>query len=151
MAVNSYKEDEQLQERSKIETMKRLFGYLLGYKWQVLVVLLMVGYGVVISLVNPIIMQKAIDVYVANKDFKGLYTVLGIALALNLLLVVFVKTRMYIMAKVCNDILLKIRQQLYTHIQTLDFKFFDSRPTGKILSRIIGDINSLKYAVSKES
>ncbi|MDE6419310.1 MAG: ABC transporter ATP-binding protein/permease, partial [Lachnospiraceae bacterium] len=31
-----------------------------------------------------------------------------------------------------------------THIQTLDFKFFDSRPTGKILSRIIGDINSLK-------
>lgn len=148
MAVNSYKEDEQLQERSKIETMKRLFGYLLGYKWQVLVVLLMVGYGVVISLVNPIIMQKAIDEYVANKDFKGLYTVLGIALALNLLLVVFVKTRMYIMAKVCNDILLKIRQQLYTHIQTLDFKFFDSRPTGKILSRIIGDINSLKDVLS---
>ena len=62
MAVNSYKEDEQLQERSKIETMKRLFGYLLGYKWQVLVVLLMVGYGVVISLVNPIIMQKAVEI-----------------------------------------------------------------------------------------
>ena len=48
------------------------------------------------------------------------------------------------MAKVCNNILVTIRQELYTHIQTLDFHFFDSRPTGKILSRIIGDINSLK-------
>jgi ABC-type multidrug transport system, ATPase and permease components len=48
------------------------------------------------------------------------------------------------MAKVCNSILVTIRQELYTHIQTLDLQFFDSRPTGKILARIIGDINSLK-------
>ena len=41
-----------------------------------------------------------------------------------------------------------IRQELYTHIQTLDFQFFDSRPTGKILARIIGDINSLKDVLS---
>ena len=58
------------------------------------------------------------------------------------------KIRMFIMAKVCNNILLTIRQQLYTHIQKLDFAFFDSRPTGKILSRIIGDINSLKDVLS---
>lgn len=148
MAINSYKEDEHLQEKSKIETMKRLFGYLLDYKWQILIVLIMISYGVILSLVNPILMQNAIDVYVANKDFKGLYTVLGIALFLNVILVAFVKARMYIMAKVCNEILLKIRQQLYTHIQTLDFNFFDSRPTGKILSRIIGDINSLKDVLS---
>lgn len=48
----------------------------------------------------------------------------------------------------CNEILLTIRQELYTHIQKLDFRFFDSRPTGKILSRIIGDINSLKDVLS---
>lgn len=59
-------------------------------------------------------------------------------------MILFVKLRMLIMAKVCNSILVTIRQQLYTHIQTLDFSFFDSRPTGKILARIIGDINSLK-------
>ena len=55
---------------------------------------------------------------------------------------------MYVMAKVCNNVLVNIRQELYTHIQTLDFKFFDSRPTGKILARIIGDINSLKDVLS---
>ena len=48
------------------------------------------------------------------------------------------------MSVISNKILLKIRQDLYEHIQTLSFSFFDSRPTGKILARIIGDVNSLK-------
>lgn len=47
------------------------------------------------------------------------------------------------MARVTNEILLTIRQQLYAHIQKLPFSFFDSRPVGKILARIIGDVNSL--------
>ena len=148
MAVNSYKDDEQSLERSKTQTMMRLFGYLLRYKWQIVLVLLIMGYGVAVSLVNPLIMESAIDDHIAVGDFGGLYRLLIIALAINLFLVVTVKVRMYVMAKVCNEILLTIRQQLYTHIQTLDFQFFDSRPTGKILSRIIGDINSLKDVLS---
>lgn len=148
MAVNSYKDDETSVERSKIQTLKRLFSYLFAYKWQIVLVLLMMGYGVVISLINPLIMEAAIDEHIAVGDTKGLYRLLLTALALNLLLVLMIKLRMYIMAKVCNNILLTIRQELYTHIQKLDFAFFDSRPTGKILSRIIGDINSLKDVLS---
>ena len=148
MAVNSYKDDEQSLERSKTQTMMRLFSYLLRYKWQIVLVLLIMGYGVAVSLVNPLIMESAIDDHIATGDFGGLYRLLVIALAINLFLVITVKVRMYVMAKVCNEILLTIRQQLYTHIQKLDFQFFDSRPTGKILSRIIGDINSLKDVLS---
>lgn len=148
MAYNSYKEDEQSVEKSKIQTLKRLFSYLLAYKWQLLIVLLIMGYGVAVSLINPLIMESAIDDHIAVKDTNGLYRLLGIALVINLVLVITVKIRMYIMAKVCNRILLTIRQELYTHIQKLDFRFFDSRPTGKILSRIIGDINSLKDVLS---
>ncbi len=106
------------------------------------------GYGVAVSLINPLIMESAIDDHIGQGDLKGLYRLLAAALAINLVLVATVKLRMYIMAKVCNKILLTIRQELYTHIQTLDFHFFDSRPTGKILSRIIGDINSLKDVLS---
>lgn len=148
MAVNSYKADEKSVEKSKAQTLKRLFSYLLAYKWQIILVLLIMGYGVAVSLINPLIMESAIDDYIAVKNLKGLYKLLIIALAINLLLVLTVKLRMYIMAKVCNQILLTIRQELYTHIQKLDFHFFDSRPTGKILSRIIGDINSLKDVLS---
>ncbi|MCM1252515.1 MAG: ABC transporter ATP-binding protein/permease [Clostridium sp.] len=148
MAVNSYRDDETSIERSKIQTLKRLFAYLFAYKWQIVLVLLMMGYGVIISLINPLIMEAAIDEHIAIGDTAGLYRLLLVALALNLLLVFMIKLRMYIMAKVCNNILLTIRQELYTHIQKLDFHFFDSRPTGKILSRIIGDINSLKDVLS---
>lgn len=148
MAFNSYKEDENNIERSKMQTLLRLFSYLMAYRGTIIIVLLIMGYGVVISLINPLIMEQAVDGHIANGDLQGLYRLLGIALFLNLLLVVTVKLRMYLMAKVCNRILLTIRQELYTHIQTLDFAFFDSRPTGKILSRIIGDINSLKDVLS---
>ena len=148
MAVNSYKDDEASVERSKVQTLKRLFTYLFAYKWQIVLVLLMMGYGVVISLINPLIMEAAIDEHIAVGDTAGLYRLLLVALVLNVLLVFMIKLRMYIMAKVCNSILLTIRQELYTHIQKLDFQFFDSRPTGKILSRIIGDINSLKDVLS---
>lgn len=144
MAVNSYKSDEQSVEKSKRETLKRLFRYLFQYKLQIIGVLLLMGYCVAVSLINPLIMEKAVDTYIGGNDYRGLVKLMVVALAVNLLVVFAVKLRMYVMAKVCNKILLTIRQELYTHIQTLDFKFFDSRPTGKILSRIIGDINSLK-------
>lgn len=148
MSFNSYKDDEQSTARSKVQTLKRLLGYLFVYKWQIILVLAVMGYGVAVRLANPLIIESAIDDYIGQNNFKGLYRLLVIALVINLSLVVTVKLRMYIMAKVCNRILLTIRQELYTHIQKLDFAFFDSRPTGKILSRIIGDINSLKDVLS---
>lgn len=144
MAVNSYKSDEQSVEKSKRETLVRLFRYLFQYKLQIIGVLLLMGYCVAVSLINPLIMERAIDTHIRANDYAGLVKLMIAALAVNVLVVFAVKIRMYVMAKVCNRILLTIRQELYTHIQTLDFKFFDSRPTGKILSRIIGDINSLK-------
>ncbi len=148
MSFNSYKDDEQSAARSKAQTLKRLLGYLFAYKWQIILVLAAMGYGVAVRLMNPLIMESAIDDYISQNNFEGLYRLLVMALAMNLTLVATVKLRMYIMAKVCNRILLTIRQELYTHIQQLDFAFFDSRPTGKILSRIIGDINSLKDVLS---
>lgn len=144
MATNSYKDDEKHVEQSKSKTLLRLFAYLLDYKLKIGIVLISMVYAIVVSLLNPLIMADAIDNCVRKSDFDRLIYVLSIALGLNIIVVLVIKLRMYIMAKVCNDIIMKIRQELYTHIQTLDFKFFDSRPTGKILSRIIGDINSLK-------
>ncbi len=144
MAVNSYKEDEQTSSAKKSVTLLRLFSYLLSYKKEIVIVLLIMGFCVFVALLNPLIVESAIDDYIAVKNFKGLCFLILFAAIINIVMILLVKLRMYIMAKVCNEVLLTIRQELYTHIQTLDFHFFDTRPTGKILSRIIGDINSLK-------
>lgn len=144
MSVNSYKDDEQIQSAGKLKTLGRLFSYLLSYKLYIFVVLIIMAFCVAVSLLNPLFIETAIDRYIAASNMPGLLKLIGIALVLNLLMILGMKIRMFLMAKVCNSILVTIRQELYTHIQTLDFQFFDSRPTGKILARIIGDINSLK-------
>lgn len=148
MAVNSFREDEQLEAMGKKETLKRLFSYLFKYKAAVTGVLICMLVTVVISLVNPLIIEEAIDVYIANRDMSGLAKLAVFTVILNILFIVMVKVRMYVMAKISNEILLDIRQELYEHIQTLSFSFFDSRPTGKILARIIGDVNSLKEVLT---
>ncbi len=144
MGFNSYKDDEQTYEKGKRQTLIRLFSYLFAYKKEISFVLLIMAFCVVVSLLNPLFLECAIDKHIGKGDLLGLYRLVIIAVVLNLIMILGIKLRMYIMAKVCNSILVTIRQELYTHIQTLDFHFFDSRPTGKILSRIIGDINSLK-------
>lgn len=148
MSVNSYKDDEQSVETGKLKTLGRLLRYLFVYKKQIIIVLFIMAFCVIVSLLNPIFLEKAIDDYITNQNFTGLYRLIVLAVILNLLMIGGIKLRMYLMAKVCNNILVTIRQELYTHIQTLDFNFFDSRPTGKILARIIGDINSLKDVLS---
>ncbi|MDD5935942.1 MAG: ABC transporter ATP-binding protein [Clostridiales bacterium] len=148
MAVNATRDDENLSTVSKKTTLLRLFRYLLAYKKSIVVVLVIMLFCVAITLINPLIIERAVDVYIRNKNKEGLIRLCIIAIVLNAFLVILVKLRMYIMAKLSNDVLVTIRQELYTHIQTLSFHFFDSRPTGKILARIMGDVNSLKDVLS---
>ena len=148
MGFNSYKEDEISVDVSKMQTLKRLFSYLLSYKMQIALVLVIMGFCVFVTLLNPLIMEAAIDSYISAGNLPGLWRLIFFAVVLNVAMILCIKWRMFIMAKICNKILVTIRQELYTHIQTLDFHFFDSRPTGKILARIIGDINALKDVLS---
>ena len=148
MSVNAVKEDEYLKAVGKKTTLLRLFRYMLDYKAPIAVVLFIMMITVAISIINPLIIERAVDVNIANKDFSGLLLLGSFALAINIIFVLLVKLRMYLMARISNKVLLTIRQELYTHIQKLSFSFFDSRPTGKILARIIGDVNSLKDVLS---
>lgn len=148
MSINAIKDDEQMSSVSKKTTMLRLFRYLLSYKITIAIVIMIMLITVAISIVNPLLIERAIDVHIANKDVDRLLILIAFAVGINLLFIALVKLRMFLMAKMSNDVLLRIRQELYSHIQKLSFNFFDSRPTGKILARIIGDVNSLKDVLS---
>lgn len=144
MAVNSYREDEVLKSSDKKKHLLRLLSYLMEYKKKIFLVLICMAVTVAISLANPLIIERALDVYVAAGDVPGLFRLGIFALLLNILYVLMIRARLLVMGEITNKILLTIRQDLYEHIQTLSFAFFDSRPTGKILARIIGDVNALK-------
>lgn len=144
MAVDTFRNDEKSTNTSKVATLLRLYRYMLKYRLKIVFVLFIMAICVAIALVNPLIIEEAIDNYIKNGDIPGLIRLGIFAAIINIIMVLLIKVRMYIMSKISNEILLEVRQELYTHIQKLSFSFFDSRPTGKVLSRIIGDVNSLK-------
>lgn len=82
MAFNAFNQDEKTVEKSKISTMGRLFKYLLKYKGRIAIVFLLMAFGTFVSLINPLLMETAIDKYIAVKDFSGLLKISGIAVVL---------------------------------------------------------------------
>ncbi len=144
MAVNSTKKDENTALADKAKTILRLSKYLLNYKGTIAIVLLVIAVATAITLINPLLIEYAIDECIVKKDYDALYRVAILAFILNFVLFAAVKSRMYLMAKISNKILVSIRDELYSHLQKLGLKFYDSLPAGKILSRVIEDVNSLK-------
>ena len=93
-------------------------------------------------------MQEAIDGPIADNDMRGLMYFALIMLGLNLVNVVCSIFRQLILTKVGQKIILKLRSDLFRHIQDMSFTFFDSRPVGKILARIINDVNALSDLIT---
>lgn len=144
MAAENLRKDEQSEDVLKMQTIKRLFSRMFSYKKEVAIVLALMVVIIGVSLLNPIFIKVAIDDYIEMGKTEGLWRLIAIAVVLNVISRYAIKHRIIIMSRVANDILLKIRQELYMHIQKLSFNFFDNRPVGKILARVVGDVNSLK-------
>ena len=145
--MNSYRQDEHTEKKAKSVTMLRLFSYLLKYRKRIALVFLLMAAGSAVDLVNPLLNERAIDRYIMRGNIGGLVRIAAFAAAINIIAVLAVKLRMILMARTSNKVIQELRQELYDHIQGLDLAFFDSRPSGKILARIIGDTNSLKDVI----
>lgn len=123
--------------------LKRLFRYVLPYRKVLGFVIAIVLVNMAISLAEPLIVRYLIDDGIMSKDFK-LINILGLWLV-GSKLVGWVLG--YLHTKMINftgqRILFDLRQQLFNHLQTLSFRFFDGRPAGKIMSRITNDTNAI--------
>jgi len=143
LPFNTFREDEKIEESLNIDIIKRLFSYLKPYIPEVVKTLVFMAGVVAAELLNPYFLKIGIDKYIKEGQWKELLIFGGIMIVVNAVSLVCSRLRTITMGKVSNSILFTIRQQLYSHIQKLSFSFFDSRPVGKILARIIGDVNSL--------
>ncbi len=144
MPINNFREDEESKQVLKSVTIMRLLSYMKQYKKEIVQVLGLMVVIIVVTSINPLLLKQVIDVHIPDKNVLGLFQVAGIAIVINLIAAVCIRYRVIIMGRVANKVLMEIRQELYEHIQTLSFNFFDHRPVGKILARVIGDVNSLK-------
>ena len=142
--LNNIEKDEEIVRRSKNEIIIRLMAYLKPYKAKAMIVILLMIFVMLCNVVNPYLLQQAIDVHVVNKDINGILLIGELLLIMNIFAWIASKIRWTMISKITNNILVNIRHELYEHIQKLSFDFFDNRPVGKILARVVGDVNALK-------
>ncbi len=149
MAVNTYKQDEKTSDISNKSILLRTISYLKDYKLQTTLAIIMIVVQTLIVAILPTLSERAVDVDIANGDTQGLIKTVGLAILLGLVIWALTIGYKKILANVTNKIVYDLRKQAFDHLQTLSLYYFDSRPTGKILSRLINDVSSLKDMFSR--
>ncbi len=143
MARNKYDIDEVLETPFDIKHFKRALKYVAKYKKQVAIALIISIFAAVVSLLGPFITQRALDVTIPEGNRKEL-VILALLLLLTIAANVVLSTmRSRIMTKAGQDMICDIRRDLFAHLQELSFDYYDSRPHGKILNRVINYVNSV--------
>lgn len=127
----------------------RLAHYLSAYKLRLLLVLIFVLIYTVLGLVAPYLIGLAIDRYISTKQASGLLQISLVLLLLYLLDNGFQAASSWIMARVSQDALRRLRRDLFEHLQKLPISFFDSHTAGELMSRLTNDIDAVNQAVSQ--
>lgn len=149
MAKNTVNQDEKVIALKGKDILFRLVKYMKPYGVKIAAVLLLMLIVTGVGLLSPMLLKIAIDDFIDAKDVKGLALIGAGLIGLNLISMYASKYATFNMNKTTHNILRTIRQELYEHIQKLSFAFFDERPVGKILARVVGDVNSLSELFNK--
>jgi len=143
MARNKFDVDEELEAPFQLSHLKRVLVYVKPYAWKMVIALIISAVTWCLSLLGTKIFQWTLDIAIPNKDIRmvlqlALLNIIATALILGLVVV-----RGRLMAHVSNYIICDIRRDLFAHLQKLPFAYYDSRPAGKILVRVINYVNSV--------
>ncbi|NMM94576.1 ABC transporter ATP-binding protein [Bifidobacterium oedipodis] len=145
---NTFKEDEELEEQISLRDIARIAQYLKPYGGQLVVILAAVMSMGAIAVATPYLTKIIIDQIIPNRDKPGLFMLGAAFLVMILVYEALLAYRTVAITKVGQSMLMDMRRDLFTHIQKLPFSYFDSRPHGKILIRVVNYVNTLSDTLS---
>ncbi|MCL2060197.1 MAG: ABC transporter ATP-binding protein/permease [Oscillospiraceae bacterium] len=145
---NTYDIDERLETPFNFKHLKRSLVYVKPRAHRMLLALSLSCTASILSLTVPRIVERVMDVTVPNKNYAELFLLAALAAGAIVTSILLSKTRAYIMSKVGQDIIYDIRSDLFAHLQKLQFSYFDDRPHGKILVRVVQYVNSVSNILS---
>lgn len=148
MARNKFDVDERLETPFQWKHLKRAGAYIGRHKFQMIAALVLSALASVASLFIPKLTQWVLDDAVPNKDTAMIGRMAAMFVGIILISIVFTTIRSRIMAYVSQEIIYDIRRDLFAHLQQLPFSYYDSRPAGKILVRVINYVNSVSDILS---
>ena len=148
MARNKFDVDEKLETPFQWKHFKRAGKYIARHKYKMMLALLLSAMASVAALFIPKITQWVLDEAVPRGDTAMIGRMALLFVGVIGLSIVFNTVRSRMMAHVSQRIIYDIRADLFAHLQKLPFSYYDSRPAGKILVRVINYVNSVSDILS---
>ncbi len=139
----THHEEEALDKSYDAHLMRRLLQYLWPYRLRVLAVMLIIVVASLLQVSSPYLIKVGIDDYIAHKDFAGLNKVVLVYLAIILFGFFLGYVQTYIMQFTGQKIMVDLRLQIFSHLQTLALAFFDRNPVGRLMTRVTTDVDVL--------
>ena len=141
-----YSTDQIIEKPFNWKQMGRLMGYIKPYSKNLLPLsFLTVILTTIVRLIVPILIGVyTLDKAIVQKDLDLLWVLVGSIFGLYLVSYVANTLRIRWMNMLGQNVIYDLRKHLFTHVQSLSHRFFDSRSAGSILVRIMNDINSLQ-------
>ena len=145
---NKYDVDESLEQGFDFSKLKRSIVYVKPYAKLMLLALGLSMLGSLLGLATPILLQKAMDVAIPNGDINMVVKLALASLGLVVVATIFGAIRGVIMSYCGQSIVYDIRKDVFDHLQVLPFSYYDSRPHGKILVRVVNYVNSVSDSLT---
>ena len=145
---NTFRDDEDLEEKINMRDLARVGVYLKPYMARVVWILIVVAAMGCINVVEPYLTKIMIDSVIPAKNLALLGELVALLAVLIVIYEFGLRYRTVEITRVGQLMLKDMRRDLFTHIQTLPFSYFDSRPHGKILIRVVNYVNTLSDTLS---
>ena len=129
--------------------LKRLVSFVKPYKKKFyFIIFLTVVLGILTAL-RPILIQRTLDNDVARGDYNGMVKVMLIIFGLLVLQSGLQYVHTYISGRIGQYVIRDIRIKLYSHLLSLQLRFFDKTPIGRLVTRTISDVETLADVFSE--
>ncbi len=145
---NTYREDEVLETPFDYHHLLRAFVYIKKYLGKMIFAFALSAIGGITALFGPKITQIALDDAIPDGNVKQLLMLVALLCSCFILSIIFTTIRSRIMINVSQNIIYDIRKDLFAHLQKLPFQYYDDRPHGKILIRVVNYVNSVSDMLS---
>lgn len=148
MARNKYDIDENLETAFDWGQLKRLYSYIQPFKKEILLTISIMIISSALGMLTPIILMRILDVYIPQKEIHNIIKISLVLVVINMVVVVNLRLKIQIMARLGQNIIHNIRSDIFRHLQELPFSYYDERPHGKIQVRVVNYVNSLSDLLS---
>jgi ABC-type multidrug transport system fused ATPase/permease subunit len=113
-----------------------------------IVVAVMILLNSAASMVQPVLASWGIDQVVENDKRSVIWVVSGGLLLFGVLAWVFGFIRQWMTSRIVGDVVMKLRQDAFEAVMVRDLSFFDTNPSGKIVSRVTSDSDDFSNVVT---